>query len=257
MKIKNKEELYKGKATEIKNKTYFETKMYTKPFFDKMEESTDDFIINVELPDQITKTINDPISVDDITFNRVWIQAVLPDDCYENHKEVVSMVYGLDVRKPVVKLYRGGLNMACTNLCVFNPSFLNVQELKPEQVIDFSPVDTIMQQKLDIARFLDKLKDTKIPYENSIINELLGGIIRRAIDYSYNKNYGKVKISPTTVLNAYKSIYVNEDSEYFIKEGEVTDMYNWYQALTQEITDSKDIMNKAEKTLLLKDLINI
>ena len=37
--------------------------------------------------------------------------------CIRDSDEVVGLVYGLDVRKPVVKIYRGGLNRACTNLC--------------------------------------------------------------------------------------------------------------------------------------------
>ena len=44
------------------------------------------------------------LNKDDVTYNRVWIQAVLPDEyCFENHQEVIGMVYGLDVRKPIYK----------------------------------------------------------------------------------------------------------------------------------------------------------
>ena len=46
--------------------------------------------------------------------------------------EVIGFLYGLDVRKPVVKIYRGYLNRACTNLCVFDHQWLNIQEIGPK-----------------------------------------------------------------------------------------------------------------------------
>lgn len=63
-----------------------------------------------------------------ITYNRVWIQAVLPPThTIDGHDEVIGFLYGIDVKKPVVKIYRGYLNQACTNLTVFNPYWINVQ----------------------------------------------------------------------------------------------------------------------------------
>ena len=94
------DQLLSGKNTKIKDKEFFATKAYVEPFLDRVSKVTDDFQVKVELPDQITMTED----ADDITYNRVWLQAVLPDDyIVDNHKEVIGMVYGLDTRKPVVK----------------------------------------------------------------------------------------------------------------------------------------------------------
>jgi hypothetical protein len=132
------EELLQGKATKIKDNTYFETEAYINPFLERMQNITNDFEIKVELPKQHTLTEK----TDDITYNRVWIQALLPDEyTVENHRDVIGMIYSLDkVNKNVAKFYRGGLNQACTNLCVFNPSYLSVQELKPEKAINYKTV---------------------------------------------------------------------------------------------------------------------
>ena len=51
-------------------------------------------------------------------------------------------------------MYRGGLNRACTNLCVFDPSFINIQELEPEKAINYKPVKNLMEQTSDLKLWL-------------------------------------------------------------------------------------------------------
>ena len=122
------EQAFAGRATKIKGKEYFSTEQYITPFLDRMSKFTDKFIINAIPADQISLTPEGEINTEDIVYNRMWVQAVMPDECgFDNHDRVVGMVYGLDTRTPVSKLYVGGLNRACCNLCVFDPSFLNVQ----------------------------------------------------------------------------------------------------------------------------------
>ena len=137
------EQLLQGKATKIKDKEFFTTKAYVEPFLERMSKFTKNFIINAKPADQVSLTPNGDINFEDVVFNRVWIQAILPDEyAYDNHKRVVSMLYALDSRKPVVKLYTGALNMACLNLCVFNPEALSVAELEPETAINYSFIKT-------------------------------------------------------------------------------------------------------------------
>ena len=59
--------LLEGKPTIIREKEYFATKDYIQPFIDEMSEFTKEFVVNVQLPDQVT------ISNDskDVTYNRV------------------------------------------------------------------------------------------------------------------------------------------------------------------------------------------
>lgn len=59
--------LLDGKSTIIKNKNYLSTKEYVEPFFDEMSKFTNDFIIRVQTPNQMTITDENK----DITFNRV------------------------------------------------------------------------------------------------------------------------------------------------------------------------------------------
>ena len=252
--------LLQGKATIIKKKEYLPTEAYVTPFLERMSKYTNDFRIQARLPDQISITKKEDLNLEDTVFNRVWIQAVLPNEfSFNNHQEVIGMVYGLDTRKPIVKIYRGALNMACLNWCVFNPSFLEVHELEPESPINFRGLQSLMGQVSDIKSWLDRLSETFITYEENVINENLGLWVRNTLSTSFDNGYGKVKLSASTAVDAYKLLYEKEDSPYFVKPGEATSMFNVYNAFTELIsnTDTRDIMNKAEKTLLLKDILTL
>jgi hypothetical protein len=230
-----------------------------------MSKFTNDFRIQTKLPDQISLTKKEDLNLEDTVFNRVWIQAVMPDEMsYPGHNEVIGMVYGLDVRKPVVKIYRGALNSACTNLCVFNPSFLNVQELEPERPINFRCINSLMEETSDIVSWLKRLETTEVPYNEESINENLGLWVRNTLNNSYDTGYGKVKLAASTAVDAYKLLYEKKESPYYVQQGNTTNLFNVYNAFTELITNdgtkesgSKDIINKCEKTLLLKDILQL
>lgn len=168
------------------------------------------------------------------------------------------MVYGLDVRKPVAKIYVGGLNRACCNLCVFSPSFLNVQELEPETAINYKPIEHLLQQTSDVTATLKRLSETEVKYDERLINENLGLWIRNTMDKQFSNNFGKVKVATSTAIDAFKLLYQDEKSPYYVNPGCSTDLFNVYNAFTQCITDDKrDIVNKAEKTILISKILNI
>lgn len=250
------EHLLQGKATKIKEKEFFTTKAYVEPFFDRMSKYTEEFIINVKPADQISLTPNGEVNFDDIVYNRVWIQAVLPDEyAYENHKKVISMLYALDTRKPVVKIYTGALNMACLNLCVFSPDALNVAELEPTTAINYSPINLLMGMHDTIKSTLEKLD--KMTFNRNEIYEDLGLWIDRCITSKFNSGFGTVKIAESAPVNVYKDLFYNEDSNYYT-QGEEVDGFTVYNAFTDLITqDKKDLVNKFEKTLLIKEIMDI
>ena len=59
--------LLEGKPTIIREKEYFATKDYIQPFIDEMSKFTKEFVVNVQLPDQVTISNNSK----DVTYNRV------------------------------------------------------------------------------------------------------------------------------------------------------------------------------------------
>lgn len=260
-------DLLRGKATKIKNREYFSTEQYVEPFLERMQKFTSEFRIQVKLPDQYTLTKNNEINTDDITYNRVWIEAVLPDELnFPNHRESISMIYALDVRKPLVKFFRTGINQACLNLCVFNPNMLEVRGLESESPIDFKPLNNIIEQSSDVAIWLHKLENIEVEYSNEILNDMVGKWTRRIIDLpAFDNGFNKVKLPESMSNEAYKLLYKKEESPYYVKPGNSTSMFNVYNAFTELITNDgtindrrgKDIVNKCEKVLWLKDILEL
>lgn len=252
-------QLMSGKATRIKGKDYFSTEQYVTPFLEKMSKYTDDFRVQVKLPEQISITKKEDLNLEDTIFNRVWIQAVLKDNIgFENHVRVVGLVYGLDTRKPVSKLYTGGLNCACTNLCIFNPSDLTIQELDPETPIDYRTVEPMIERELDVVKWLKKLSNIEVPYNEVKINEALGRWVRNSLNISWSSSCGRVKLAASTAIDAYKLLYEKRESPYYVAPGLSTTMFNIYNAWTQLITDdNKDVINHPDKTLLVKQILGI
>ena len=250
-------QLLEGKATRIKNKDYAPTRSYVEPFLERMSKITNDFRVQVKLPDQVTCTSGEGERHDDITYNRVLIQAVLPNK-FDNHQEVIGMVYGLDVRKPLIKIYRGAINCACTNLCIFDPSFLNVQFIEQGKGISYKPVEYLMERESDIQLMLETLHNTEWKGSIQNIESNLGRWIRSALLSEYENGYGKIKLGTDIVIKAYSSMFVDQESPYYIGEGNNVDMFTVYNAFTELISNDngKDIMNKCEKTILLRQILN-
>lgn len=246
------DQLLQGKQTSIKNKNYFQTSAYVEPFLERMSKLTDDFRVQVKLPDQIT--IED--DKEDITYNRVVVQAVLPEELIIDHSQVVSMVYGLDVRKPVVKFYSGALDAVCTNLCVFSPDQLNCQEIEPESAFDYKPLNSIIENIEKTVDFIKTMQNTEFACTYKNTSEQLGNWIKKCMSLSFDKGFGKVKLSTSTPIDAYKLLFTDNESRYLVDSSSCS-MYNVYGAFTQIITDSmkRDIMNSFEKTYLVKQIL--
>lgn len=247
-------ELLKGKPTIIKNKEYFPVKTYVEPFLERMSKFTSDFRIQVKTPDQMTMSQD----CTDLTYNRVLIQAVMPEQyCIDSHDEVVGFLYGIDVKKPVVKIFRNYLNRACTNMCVFDPSWINIQELVPGEPINYNPVKTLMESTNDFAIKLQDLKDTFISRDDR--KKYLGEWVDYSLRESQDYGFGKVKIAVSTPIDAYKLLFIDSDSEYFIPEGIDPSLFNVLNSFTQIVTNGlkKDILNTFEKTILINRLLGI
>ena len=253
------EQLLKGKATIIKGKNYYPTSGYVEPFLDRMSKITDDFRVHVQLPDQITRTTNGDINTDDITYNRVYIEAVMPDDVgYDDHDKVIGMVMGLDTRKPVAKFYNGAMNSACTNLCVFSPSYLRCQAIEPDSPLDFEPLDELLKLKNETKEMLTILHNTDFTNNQLEQEKHLGKWIRNVMSTTYDNGFQPVKFSVDNVIQAYKSLFLKEESPYYSGMDNVN-MFTVYNAFTQQITDArdkgKDLLNCFEKTILLRQIL--
>lgn len=254
--------LLEGKATRIGEKEYFPTAAYVEPFLNRLHKLTSEFRVQAQLPKQVTFDSNGNIVTDDITYNRVLIEAILPDEykfSNDPHKGVIGMVFGIDVKKPVVKFFKGMERQSCTNLCVFSPQLLSCQELEANTAVDYKPLDNIIRQTDDTAAWLNKLTEKSFECDDYHINESLGKWVRNCLNYSYDNHFGKSKLAVSTAIDAYKALFEKEDSEYYFENKPEIPMYSIYNAFTNVITNNikKDFFNLFEKTLLLQDILDL
>ena len=251
------DQLLQGKATRIKDKEYFTTEQYVVPFLERMSKFTNEFILQAKPADQISLTPNGDVNFEDIIYNRVNIEAVLPNEyCYEGHKQVVGFVYALDTRKPVVKEYMGGLRTACLNLCTFNPAALSVQELQPEHAIDYNFLNYCLELVEDMGVKLRQLENMEFTKEQ-MYNEL-GQQIDRCINFKFHNDFGTVKLPESLPIEVYKNLFYNEKSDYFTQNNIVSG-FDVYQAYTDIICNgkSKDLVNRFEKTFLVSRIMGV
>lgn len=245
--------LLKGSATLIKSKEYLSTSDYVQPFMDAMAAYTKEFYVRVKLADQLALNSDDNTNV---IYNRVLIEAVLPiEHVIDGHQEVIGFVYGLDIRKPVAKLYRAYKNKENGSLVVFNSNWIIQEEIEPEKELSY-PVEKLLSMTNDVPAILKKMKSETVEVDSQKSN--LGHWVDFTLCKSLNNGIHSTKLSPNMSIDAYKMLYINEESPYFTPEAEVSTVHNIYNAFTQTITDDdKDIMNKFEKTLLINKLLNI
>lgn len=167
---------------------------------------------------------------------------VFGDTDYHN---VFGMLVAMDQQHPQIKVYSGMNVVACTNLCIFQAEHLFVQNLN-------NPLNSVWNQlsnyvamedsKLEnYARVHEQLINTY--YNNEQLNNKLGYLLRNA---------DKVKLGTSPIVGAVKLLSSNK-SPYYVENS--CSAYNLYNAITQCITDSKDILYKPDKTYGLTKLL--
>lgn len=251
------EQLYAGKATRIKEKEYFTTEQYVTPFIDRMSKFTNNFTIQVKPADQISLNKDGEVNFENIVYNRVWVEAQLPGEyAMEGHTQSVSLLYALDTRKPIYKIFKNTIRQACLNMCVFSPEMLSVRELEPETAMEYTFVNQVMELTDNTKVMLENLSNNYIKRDDLFDN--LGHWVDRCISSKFNSGFGTVKLAESTAIDAYKKLVIDEKSDYYTPEGDVC-MFDAYNAFTDIITHDKgrDIVNKFEKIYLVKDILGI
>ena len=250
------EKLLEGKSTVIKENEYLETKEYVNPFIELMKKFTNDFSIQVQLPSQLTITD----SKEDITYNRVWVQAIMPEKCNKaGYAETYNLVYALDVRKPIYKVFKAYKDRKTSNLFVFNSMWINVYDLKPkENFIEFDEiVKNLMQLTDDSEIRFNKMNKEFLSSDIEDRQQKLGELIENSMLFEINNNSGKIKIAPAMVIKAYQNVYLDSSSKNYVPDTEECSMFNYVDAFSSLITeDNKDIVNRFEKNLLIYKMFN-
>ena len=239
-----------GKPTIIKENQYLSTKDYVEDFLNFFEPIAKYFEINVQVPEQITGNISEK----DITYNKVWIQAIMPDkDNIEDYNETYGLIYALDSKTPVCKFYRAYRHSKTNNLCVFNLDWIETKELSPNSKFTFD-FKAMMNKVNDFERKIKSIKNNFISTDH--LNELLGELINKTLLYEYNSIGGKIKLSTNDIIKAYDDVVNKPTSNYYVSATTEGSYHNMYSSICNQITQGKDIVNRFEKTLLVGMLFN-
>ena len=97
-------------------------------------------------------------------------------------------------------------------------------------------------------------------FNNSTLEQekRLGKWVRNVMLNSYDNGFQPVKFSVDNAIQAYKALFMKEESDYYQSNNEVN-MFDVYGAFTQQITDSrnkgKDLINCFEKTILIRQIL--
>ena len=246
------EKLLKGKSTKINEKDFLSTEDYVKNFIDVTNKLTNTYRIEAITPRQLTTDGNNT----DLTYNRVLIQAILPNKV-DKYNEIIALTYALDVRKPWYKVYRAFYDNTTNQTLVFNQDWILVNELKPLEPIEID-INTLLSWTND---FSVKLNECKANLLSTKVEERyfrLGEWIEKCqFDYYNHEINGKVKWSPTNIIKVYNSIYIDQNSEYYVGDKDST-VLNTYCAFADIVAkDQKDIGNRFEKTILINRLLKI
>lgn len=247
------EKLLTGKGTTIKDKEYFPTADYVGPFIDELKRFTDNFVVEVQVPSQMTVTDR----VQDLTFNRVLVQAIMPSQCdIMDYQEMYCLSYALDTRVPIYKVYRCYRNKNDGTIMAFNRNWFICKQLKPGEKLTYS-LKELMESYNDLEI---KLKSNLTKVMESDIKEkhrVLGQLLDRALVFDIKNAGGKVKLPTALIIKAFESIYNDSASKYYTLDGSC-DLHNYYNALSALIVDDKkDFINLFEKILLIGQLFDL
>ena len=128
--------------------------------------------------------------------------------------------------------------------------------MKPGEKLVYS-IKELMEKPFDIKQRLKVMKNTFISADIEDTHKLLGKLINRSLQYEYHNIGGKIKISSTDVIKTFEDVYLDSTSHYYVQPTVEGSLHNYYGAFCSQITNSKDIINRFEKTILVGMLFDL
>ena len=122
-------------------------------------------------------------------------------------------------------------------------------------VISFIISQYTQKHKSNCQFILNQNVSRKIDKDKIIEN--LGEWIDFTIKKEYINDSGKIKLSTGIAIEAYKSLMIDRDSDYFVDKDEIP-MPEILKSFSIQISeDDKDIINRYEKTQLVTQLLKL
>lgn len=208
------ENLMRGEAFRRGNFTCPSTREIVAPYFEVTEDVVEEYRINVW---QSTETVIEKSSEEEIdiveerpVYTRVHIDGILKPEYQidldgDVHKNVISMLYAVDVQSPVAKVYTGYERSACLNLSVFNSRHILEKKFAD---VDFTNIYRVIPEFISkTAEFKEEYIETFNLLQNTryVGNELFN--VMGKLAFKVAKQPGMT----TSFNNAVKFLQSNQD----------------------------------------------
>lgn len=224
-------------------------KEYVHKFFDvALKHKLDIDAMRIIVNDKVVNAEED--GVRNIAYPRAMIETKMKDvKELPGFYPVVGMVYALDIQKPIIKVYSGFNVEGCVNLCIFNAEYHHQVELLGDyQSVYIKAENYFSEKQKEVEEFSQTLRTLESEFlEQKELDFYIGLILRKAM---------KSRLGTTNILKAVKELYNPNSSYYVFNEGTFKcSKFNLYNAITQQITDGNDIIDRARKTIEISKVL--
>lgn len=221
-------------------------KEYFEPFIEPMLKSSVDAKFRVKVADPVINA--EDSGAYNIAYPRIMVEADL-GEMIAGFKSTIGMILALDLQKPIVKVYSGYNVSSCLNLTIFNADKIFQQEILGDYQRVYARATEYFNKKADeLIEFKETLSKLQTTFLNEVqLNQLIGKMIRES---------AKLRLGTTPILQATKMLDDNSSQYYVRPDGKFTcSKFNVYNSVTQAITNSNDIVDRANKTINVANLI--
>jgi hypothetical protein len=207
------------------------------PFFNAFGRN--DYLVKV---DREVTNINDN-GTKNISYGRILLQKIFGT---EEINATVGMIIAFDVQQ--IKLFAGANVSACTNLCVFNPAWLVNTKIGIRLQSHVDNLEDILQHKLDFDKEINRMNLSFLSKDN--VHKLHSQMI-----LEHRKSKDKALYGESFTNKAFADLLMPDSKSPYAIEGESTSEWNVYNALTQQLSDSKDILYVPSKSFEAYEMI--
>ena len=214
-------------------------------FFEAVRyEDSDALTIEYQNP---VLNINEDDNTENVAYPRFKVEVNKGSVEFGDYANVFGMMIAMDQQSPIVKVYSGMNVQACLNLSVFGKAYISEQNLLSSLDSAIETAKTFYQNnEMKINHYADVHERLiKKVFDEEALNRQLGKMLRRTMG---------TKLGTSPIVGAAKLIETRT-SEYSINEDGSITAYKLYNAITQIITDSKDLLYKPEKSYTAANLV--
>lgn len=212
------------------------------PFFNAF--GREDFLIKT---DKEVVNVNEDGSKN-ISYGRILFQKIFGDTRTTELNTTVGLILSFD--QQLIKVFAGANVSACTNLCVFNATWLVSSKLggRIKDHIDY--IDNLVKGNSDFGweKIIEGMNTTMLHRDS--VHKLHSQFI-----LEHKRAKDKAMYGESFTNNAFADILMPERKSPYQMSGDYTSEWDVYNALTEQLSNSKDILYVPQKSLEAYDMI--